>query len=443
MANIVSEYGRWLPVHELIKGSSKEQGSFLDAWSKENDRLTRELGMSHDVLAVRIENGSFQVRVQGIAGTINIAGQTIQIVPKCFSQHTHHWERSLLRMLSFAESLHFELSAPMSVDADVTDVIDHLAYAFVIALELAIHSGPLLIYQEQEILSPYARGRLRLEPITERLAYPHLLRCIVEEMVADNPYTSLLCWALEAFQRAVRKPMLRVRLQNLHSNFIGIVPRRLPPAILDHLHLPLQYKQYSRAVSIARWLARGETVGQLAGNWIGGGLVLDMSQVFERFVSNCLRVVASRRGTGVTAYTLSQESDLLAEEIDGGSPFYTRPDERLILNGHLSLLVDAKYKGRNGNNPADFLRIDRDDLYQMIASCTAAGCSHVLLVYPATSESDSSWSRYRRWQVRNQLGGENITVTAAALALQELATVNIDGVIDALDRAVTEAINDP
>src|SRR6266700_5132200 len=189
---ILREYDEWTPLQEII--DEADQSDFLAAWGEENDRLTSELGLSHDALATKISRSYPAIRAQGIAGTVRIANYVVQIVPKCLSTHTIHWERSLLRMLSFSQSLQFELSAPVEVDAELTDIVDHIAYAFAIELETALHSGPLLIYQEREVFSPYARGRVLFEPIADLITRPQQLHCLIEEMDAQNPYTSLFCW---------------------------------------------------------------------------------------------------------------------------------------------------------------------------------------------------------------------------------------------------------
>lgn len=442
--NLLREYGSWISLEEFC-GDREEQFVFERAWNEENVRLVRELGLSHDVLATRLANGRPYIRAQGIAGTLRVSGRTLRIVPKCLSLDVSQWERSLLRMLYFAESLQFEVSAPIDVEAEPTEIVDHVALAFTASLETAFLSGPLLFYQEREIFSAYARGRLLLEPITELIVRPQALRCLVDEMEFDNPHNRLLCWALETFQQTVRKPSIRGRLQSLRSRFTSIIPQRLPPAVLDRLQLPLQYEQYESALSIAKWLARGETLGQLSGNRIGGGLVLDMAKVFERFVSACLQAVALRRDTGMIAHTLPQKNDLLAQEINGTAPFYTRPDDRLILDGQLALLVDAKYKGRSGDQPSNFLRVDGGDLYQMLASATASGCPRALLVYPATVDSGpvAPKNRFRRWCIRNKLGGVDAVITAAALDVHNLAISGVEQAIDTLDKAVTEALSVP
>lgn len=442
--DLLKEYGDWVPLERFGGEQADEQLAFLRAWNLENDRLVRTLSFSHDALATRLQGGRLHVRAQGIAGTLRVADRTLRIVPKCLSLDAPNWERGLLRMLAFAESLQFEVNAPVAVESEPTDIVDHVALAFATTLESALLSGPLLFYQEREIFSRYARGRLLLEPITNLITQPQTLHCLVDEMEFDNPHNRLLCWALETFQQTVRKPAVRARLYGLRSNFVGIFPQRLSPMALDRLQLPLQYEQYEPALSIAKWLARAETLGQLAGDRLGGGLVLDMARVFERFVSACLRAVALRHDTGITAHTVFQRSDLLAEEIGGASPFHTRPDDRLILNGRLALLVDAKYKGRSGDQAAHFLRIDSSDLYQMLASATASGCARALLVYPFTGNTapEASKHDFRRWRVKNDLGGSELLVTASALDVHELAESGVESVIDTLEDAVAVALYD-
>ena len=437
------EYGDWTLLKTVV--SIEDQSDFLAAWGEENERLTSELGFSHSALATRFGR-NVAIRAQGIAGIIRISNYVVKIIPKCLTAETVNWERGLLRMLSFSESLQFELSAPIDVDVEpeATDIVDHVAYSFALELETALHSGPLLIYQEREVLSPYARGHIQLEPITDLFTHPQLLRCVVEEMDIQNPYTGLLCWTLETLQRASRKPELQARLQALRANFIGVTPWLLSPSLIDHLNLPIQYKQYEAALSIAKWLAIGETLGQIAGDRIGGGLILDMARVFEKFVGACLRAVSIQNSKGGKMYTtISQKSEQLAVEVGGSKPIITRPDEQLFENGQLTLIADAKYKGRSGDNPANFLLSDNDDLYQMLATCTATGCSRAMLIYPAIDEviTMSSSSKIRQWHTPNNLGGRDVLFTATALDIRELASTGINTIINNLNKAVTSALN--
>lgn len=433
------EYGEWTPVIDVAGPNLAAQQEFLDLWEEENNRLRRLFSPApNDILATQRRDGKLRVRVQGIAGTLPVGTRQFRVVPKCLTLDTQDWERILVRMVAFAESLHFDVTAPIDVADEPTTFVDHIAYAFALSLEQALLSGPLLFYQEQEIYSPYVRGQLLLEPITDLITRPQTLRCTVDEMNLDNPYTALLSWALETLLRATRKPVIRLRLEHLRPAFAGIVPQHLAPGSVDRLSLPPQYLRYGQAIEIARYLARAETSGQDTGDRPAGGLVLDMARVFERFVGALLRVVAQRRG--ITSY--AQQSDLLAREVGGeGRSYWPRPDDRLIGPDGLLLLVDSKYKGRSGQEAANYLLIDVDDLYQAIVSTLASGCPHVLLVYPATDQTSVPGKRpsYRQWRVTNRLG-RDVLVTAIALDLHDLAVQGEAGLIDTLNDGVTQAM---
>ena len=55
---------------------------------------------------------------------------------------------------------------------------------------------------------------------------------------------------------------------------------------------------------------------------------------------------------------------------------------------HIQVIVDTKYKIRNGNFKEDLKKgVDQNDLYQMVSYAFRRGCNNIVLLYPNVSES--------------------------------------------------------
>lgn len=285
---------------------------------------------------------------------------------------------------------------PEDVDAgERPDLLPALAHAFARAAERALRQGVLLGYRETEEALPVVRGRIRMtDQLRRRHGLPVPVEVRYDDYTADIPENRLL---LAAAHRLLVLPDVpagtRRLLRHLPLRLDGVrrlVPGRPPPA-----WTPSRLNtRYHTALGLAALVLRGASYELDDGTTVRvDGLMLEMWRVFEDFL--CAALAEALRPYG-GAVTLQDER----HHLDLARRVRLRPDLVLATaDGRPLTVVDAKYK--TGDTP-------QQDLYQILAYCTAMGLDRGYLVYASKSEA--------RTHVIAGTGGLRIVETALDLS---------------------------
>ncbi|TMQ98959.1 restriction endonuclease [Actinomadura soli] len=254
------------------------------------------------------------------------------------------------------------------------DLLPALAHAFARAAERALRQGVLLGYRETEEALPVVRGRIRMiDQVRRRHGLPIPVEVRYDDYTADIPENRLL---LAAAHRLLVLPGVpagtRRLLRHLPLRLEGVerlVPGRPPPG-----WTPSRLNaRYHTALGLAALVLRGASYElEDAATVRVDGLMLEMWRVFEDFV--CVALAEALRPYGGTV-TLQDKR----HHLDRARRVPLRPD--LVLaraDGRPSTVVDAKYK--TGDTP-------QEDLYQILAYCTAMGLDRGYLLYASKGEA--------------------------------------------------------
>lgn len=223
------------------------------------------------------------------------------------------------------------------------------------------------------------RGRIDLKGQFQRPGRLVPVTCQFSEFTAD---TELNRYLKHAVRLALRVPgtWARTRKQLRHA-LAGLdrVSDRPPP-----VDLPLRFRYtrlnrgYEPVLRLAHILRRAAGLGDQQGELRGATFLLNMNQVFERFVEQGLR----RELRGVLAVD-GQHTDRL--DLERLIPI--RPD--LVFRGprgEVLYVGDAKYKlSSDGLGRSS-------DYFQLHAYCTRFGLSDGVLIY-GTEEAETRWPR--------------------------------------------------
>ncbi|MFB4309204.1 McrC family protein [Actinomadura sp. GTD37] len=261
------------------------------------------------------------------------------------------------------------------VDAgERTELLPALAHAFARAAERALSQGVLLGYRETEEALPVVRGRIRVkDQIQRRHGFPMPVEVRYDDYTADIPENRLL---LAATHRLLRLPGVpsatRRLLRHLPLRLDGV--ERLTPGRALPAWTPSRLNiRYHTALGIADLVLRGASYELDDGATVRvDGLMLEMWRVFEDFV--CAALAEALRPHGGTVRLQDGRHHL-----DRGHRVRLRPDLVLCTaEGRPLVVVDAKYK--TGDTP-------QEDLYQMLAYCTAMRLHRAYLVYASKTEA--------------------------------------------------------
>src|SRR5207253_9336450 len=137
---------------------------------------------------------------------------------------------------------------------------------------------------------------------------------------------------------------------------------------------------YRPLLDLCRLLADGLAPGGRDGATACPAFLLDMERVFEGYVTR--GIVESFAGLG--RYRVDVQPRHVANRPVAGQPdIHLRPDVVLSRDGRAQVVVDAKWKDLAGSP------LMTDDVYQVLAYCTALGVGRGVLVYPG--RRDRAW----------------------------------------------------
>ena len=254
-------------------------------------------------------------------------------------------------------------------------------HAFVSALKAILGSGPLKRFLELDTETD-ARGRMLLSKTVSRfrargIAHRHVFRQNV--LTTDNlenrivKHTSLrllkhfVCHesGLKLARSIARflEPLTTVDADALTPEFVA---RRAPASIRS---LPNSHLFYASALWLAYLIATRSGVSmEHLGSASFETLVINVSQVFERYVRQLCEEAAASAHAACTVY----DGNLRPVPLFSGGQYLTQPDFYFARNGNYIAVADAKYKPK----------VSTEDRYELLAFCQALGVKKAAFLCP-------------------------------------------------------------
>ncbi|ULR54644.1 McrC family protein [Streptomyces deccanensis] len=253
--------------------------------------------------------------------------------------------------------------------AEHRDLVPALAHAVERQVDRSLRRGLLQGYKATEETALVIRGRLReAEQIRRRFGATLPVEVAYDEFTTDIAENRILRTAVERLLRLpgvpheVRRRLLhqRIRLADVTAIVRGKPIPNWQPTRLN--------ARYHHALHLARAVLDGVSAEHAPGGLRVDGFMFDMNKLFEDFVTVALRDACC--GTGHTARLQDPH------HLDEAAAIRMKPDFVLYgPDGTPCAVVDAKYKAEKRGGYPD------DDLYQMLAYCTALGLREGHLVY--------------------------------------------------------------
>ncbi|MGW4850525.1 McrC family protein [Streptomyces sp. NPDC004288] len=258
-----------------------------------------------------------------------------------------------------------------SIDlAEHEELLPALAHLVERQIDRALRQGLLQGYRTTEESSHVVRGRLReAEQIRRRFGLPLPVEVTFDEFSTDVAENRLLYGAVDRLLRLSGVPgAVRARLTHQRSRLADITPL-VPGQALPAWRPTRLNARYHTALRLAEVVLKGSSTEHLPGRLCMDGFLFDMNGVYEDFVCKALRE-AMRAYGGRSAL---QARDIYMDE---GESIRLRPDFVWYGDSGMPMIVaDAKYKARRNRG------FPNEDLYQMLAYCTALGLPEGHLVY--------------------------------------------------------------
>ncbi len=263
-----------------------------------------------------------------------------------------------------------EPRAEMVRDMNLAEAIVPL---FAHATQAALRPGLLHGYRTHEDRLPTVRGRVRMaDQMRARTGLPMPVEVVYDEFTPDILENRLLRSAVDVLGRLrLRHQTSRRALARLHQQLNGlgsliVGSREVPEPVWTRLN-----ERYRPAVSLARLIVTTAGLEAQAGGEDASAFVVDMNDVFERFVRTALR---EQLRLDAKAFPTASGGHPLY--LDTGRFVGLKPDLSWWAAGSCVFAGDCKYKRTFGTVP-------NADIYQMLAYLTALELPEGLLIYAA------------------------------------------------------------
>ena len=255
-----------------------------------------------------------------------------------------------------------------------SDILESIVLAFTHHTRQAVRRGLLQGYRREEEALHTVRGRIRFdEQIKRRFGVPLPIEVAFDEFTEDIEENRLLKTALHRLAHLpVRSTRARGDVSALRPVFdavgLGAYSRGVP-----EVHYTPLNNHYRSAVELARLIIDNSSLELFHGKVTGAAFMLDMNQVFEKFL-----YVALGESLELSESQWKTQKHLTLDEAKSINLY---PDLFWHIGNRALFVGDAKYKRITST---DF---PNADIYQMLAYCTSADLPSGLLIY-AKGESD-------------------------------------------------------
>jgi 5-methylcytosine-specific restriction enzyme subunit McrC len=282
---------------------------------------------------------------------------------------------------------------------DGREALDFLAGQFSLRLRERADAGLHRGYDERETVGPFLLGRLdAAAQLRGAAAHKEQLHCRHDAFTTD-----ILCnRAARSIAELTRaSPLLRdetrAALDAALRGFGEVTAVALTPDVWAALDAAAP-EMYRPLLDLGRLLVDSLASGEASGPTPGPAFLLNLEQVFERFLTRMLSLTVETRSPLDGRWRVAAQPLLRASVPIAGQPdLNIRPDVLLLCDGTARLIVDAKWK-RLGATP-----LIPSDVYQVLAYSSALNVSRASLVYPGR--------RNRAWQYDLEHGGSLVIRT--------------------------------
>ena len=287
---------------------------------------------------------------------------------------------------------------------DADDMVTAVAVSFLATGRRALAAGVLQGYRTRDEALLTLRGRLReADQLRRRLGTALPLEVSYDDYTVDIAENQILQAATLRLLRLPGVPATtRHGLRRLSALLADVTPLprgvRPPVTVADRLT-----RRYQPSLRLAQLVLAGRSIEQRTGEIAATGFVFDLNRVFEQWLTAQLAAAAIPHGGTLGAQQLVW--------LDTDRKIDMRPDMIWRQAGKPVTVLDAKYKH------AALTDAPNENLYQMLAYCTALGFTDGHLLY-AQGHGAAGHVLIRRAGIRIHTWALDLTQPIAAIRQQ-------------------------
>lgn len=275
---------------------------------------------------------------------------------------------NLFSMLAIAYELPNPFLDESAKVGSIDEVLIVVAARFTSMVEERINRGLYRAYVEEESNLSTVRGRILIsEDVRRNYILRHRTYCQYTEYSWDVSDNRVLRQVVRLLSGLSLPSAVRHRLRTLDAVMEDVTPGRYVAADLDQFVYNRLNVNYQPLHKLCRFFLEVTSPSDQSGPFDFQGFLLDMNRLFEGFVTQVLKTQVP---APFTVHAQSSSSLDLADEVR------LRPDLLIRRGQHTVVVGDCKYKRIQAGEHR------HQDLYQLLAYCTALDVRQGLLIYP-------------------------------------------------------------
>lgn len=341
--------------------------------------------------------GQWRVVATNHAGILALPHCDLFIRPKIDSSQV------LAKLLGFAFEL-LDIRAESSfLTAEETLPEELLIAAFLDNVSKLLANGLRYGYVETEDEARSSvRGRINVVNQLRRNPFrPDRLFCVFDEFTQDIPDNQLLLAALEMINHSPLRSIDRSKLRGVMSGFVDVRSIHRESALsLAPVYTRLN-AGYEKAHRLASLILANGSPGFAAGSFESKSFLINMFQLWERFVAGWLR----ERSKDEKGLKVGIQRPVAYAHYQTGTPEVGGQLDLVMSRPSMPpLIIDSKYKDPSASG------IDSRDVSQLITYSLCTKATRAVLVYPSIST---------RKDLRYEIVNSNIVVEVAFIPVGE------------------------
>lgn len=363
------EYSAGVPLDSIFHNSA-DLNEIYSGVQKANKRISANLKINRDSL--QISDG--RIRALGIAGVIQLTKNIeIEIIPKFIGNDIDvDWKATLYLLATLSKYGSILTAERIASSTSYLNSLYEIAGRILAQEYLKCRRKPLRQYRKERFWDYAIDGEMDLSVVFEQ--HPDGIEQSRIRFDCLNVYNATIREAMKIVQPFVTDSQVK----NILSRAISELGHQGLPS-KQRLLIPARNKEWQPSYSLAFDIVKGLRSSYDAGRFIAPGFVVDTWQLWEWLVTTGMCI-------GNTKHTILPQNNVLwgyKETKFGKYSVNVFPDIEVATKArHLTplYLIDAKYKLIKNVTTGE---IERDDLYEAFAFCSAADAHEIVLVYPA------------------------------------------------------------
>jgi len=320
------------------------------------------------------------VRFKSFVGVIQIAGLTIEILPKAdkYEQASKDlWQSVLLNMLRVCKHIKIDNVSETSLKKRYNSILDVYFEMYLNEIEELVKKGLIKKYRRLQHNQLALKGKLVFSKnIQYNLVHKERFYCENQIYDKEHLHHHILLKGLKVLDSLINHN-LRDKLNRLLFEFDNIKEINITSNHFEQITINRKTTPYRRAIDIAKMLILNYSPNLSSGSDNMLTLLFDMNKLWEEYI---YRILQKHKPEG-HSISFQNSTNFWNEKT-------IRPDIVIINKEKEIFIIDTKWKIVENNNPSD------DDLKQMFTYNLHWKAEKSLLLYPRTVQKDLDYGNY-------------------------------------------------